>query len=165
MSKTLRDVYEIDAPVGDVFAALSGDGWAPAKAAALHDDSQTVRREVAADGGVVLEVSRKLPDGVPGFLQKFLPADGRARQTDSWGPLVGGAHSGTWKADLPGAPTRIGGTMRLEPTAAGTRYTIDGDVTVKIPLVGGKAEGFIAGMISTLTAAELDVLRAMVRPT
>lgn len=162
MSTTLRDVYEVDAPVGDVFAALSGEGWAPAKAAALKDDSQLVRREVAADGGVVLEVSRKLPDGVPGFLQKFLPADGRAHQTDSWGPLVAGAHSGTWKADLPGAPTRIGGTMRLEPTSTGTRYTIEGEVTVKIPLVGGKAESFIGGLISKLTASEFDVLRTMV---
>lgn len=162
MSTRLTEVYELDAPVGVVFAALSGDGWAPAKAAALRDDSQTVRREVAGDGGVVLEVSRKLPDGVPGFLQRFLPADGRARQTDSWGPLVGGAHSGTWKADLPGAPTRIGGTMRLEPIATGTRYTIEGEVTVKIPLVGGKAESFIGGMISKLTASEITVLRSLV---
>ena len=161
MSTKLKEVYEVDAPVGTVFAALSGDGWAPAKAAALNDDSQTVRRDVSADGGVVLEVSRKLPDGVPGFLQKFLPSDGRARQTDSWAPLVAGAHSGTWRADLPGAPTRIGGTMRLEPSGTGTRYTIEGEVTVKIPLVGGKAESFIAGMISKLTAGEIEVLRGM----
>jgi hypothetical protein len=42
--------------------------------------------------------------------------------------------------------------MRLEPTAGGSRYTIEGDVKVAVPLIGGKAERFIAEMVTKLAA-------------
>lgn len=161
MTARLSEAYEIGCDVEAVFAALSGDGWAAAKAAALSDGSRTVRRDVGADGSVELVVSRELPEGVPGFLTRFLPADGRAVQTDSWGPDVGGARRGTWRADIPGAPAKVGGAMRLEPTAAGCRYVIEGEVRVGVPLIGGKAESFLADMIRKLTAKEAGVLRGM----
>jgi len=163
MSKTLLATYDSPVDVETVFAALSGPQWAPRKAEQLHDSSTPVGREVAADGGVQLAVSRALPDGVPGFLTRFLPRDGRVVQTDTWGPDQVGIRRGTWRADLPGAPATIGGTMRLEPIATGTRYTIEGEVTVTIPLVGGKAESFVVDMILKLTARENDVLQEMVR--
>jgi hypothetical protein len=50
--------------------------------------------------------------------------------------------------------------MRLEPTPTGSRYVIDGEVKVKVPVIGGKAEGFIAGMVERLAAKEADVLRS-----
>jgi hypothetical protein len=109
---------------------------------------------------VVLVVSRSLPDGVPGFLERFLPKDGRVTQTDDWGPAKGGTRSGTWRVEIPGAPAQLGGTMRLEPTPTGSRYVVDGEVKVKVPVIGGKAEGFIAGMVEKLAAKEADVLRS-----
>lgn len=161
MTARLSESYTIERDVETVFAALSGDGWAPAKAAALSDGSRTVRRDVGADGSVELVVSRELPDGVPGFLTRFLPKDGRAEQTDSWGPAVDGTRSGTWRADIPGAPARVGGTMRLEPDGTGARYVIDGEVKVSVPLVGGKAESFLVDAVRSLTAKEAEVLRGM----
>lgn len=161
MTARLSAAYEIGRAVEVVFGALTGDGWAVAKAAALSDGSHTIRRNVGADGSVELVVSRKLPDGVPGFLIRFLPADGRAVQTDSWGPDVGGSRRGTWRADVAGAPAKVGGTMRLEPTATGCRYLIEGEVRVGVPVIGGKAETFLADMVRRLTAKEADVLRGM----
>lgn len=161
MSKHLSCSHDSPADVETVFAALAGQGWAPRRAEVLHDDSQMVRRDVAADGGVTLVVSRALPDGAPGFLQRFLPSDGRVVQTDAWGPDQAGIRRGTWRAHLPGAPAEIGGRMRLEPIPTGTRYTIEGEVRVKVPLIGGKAEGFVVDMICRLTDKEHDVLQGM----
>ena len=161
MNRPVVRSYDSAADVETVFAALAGELWAVRKAEELHDDSRTVRREVSPDGAVVLVVSRALPDGVPGFLQRFLPSDGRAVQTDSWGPAEAGVRRGTWQAELPGAPVEIGGTMRLEAIPTGTRYTIAGDVRVKVPLIGGKAEAFVADMIGKLTDREHDVLQGM----
>ena len=163
MSVHLTRVYDCPGEVETVFAALSGAGWAQRKAEVLHDDSMTMRRDVAVDGGVTLAVSRALPDGAPGFLQRFLPSDGRVVQTDTWGPDQAGVRRGTWRADLPGAPTEIGGTMRLEPAPAGTRYSIEGAVKVRVPLIGGKAERFVAELIGKLTDKEHDVLMGMLR--
>lgn len=154
--------YPLPADVETAYAAISGEGWAPAKAKALNDDSKVISREVGAGGAVTLVVSRKLPDGVPGFLTKFLPADGRVLQTDTWLPAEDGVRSGTWVADTPGSPAKVNGTMRLEPTDGGCTYVVEGTAKVSIPLIGGKAEGFVVAMTEKLTAKEADVLRSLV---
>lgn len=162
MAGTIRVRYDLPTDVETAYAALSGEGWAPAKAEALGDESRTVSREVGEGGAVTLVVSRKLPDGIPGFLTKFLPADGRVTQTDRWGAAQAGVRSGTWVADTPGSPAKVHGTMRLEPSGTGCAYVVEGTAKVSIPLVGGKAEGIVVGMTEKITAKEADVLRAMV---
>lgn len=160
MSRRLHSEQDSAGDVETVFAILSSELWAERRAEALHDGSRVVRREQGKDGGVTLVVSRELPSGVPGFLERFLPADGRAVQTDVWEPAAGGVRRGSWVAEIPGAPATLGGTMRLEPTSTGSRHVIEGEVTVRVPLIGGRAESFIAGMVERLAAAEADVLRA-----
>ena len=154
--------YDIPADVETTYAAISGERWAAGKAERLKDESKVVSREVAAGDAVTLVVSRKLPDGIPGFLQKFLPADGRVTQTDSWSAAADGVRSGSWKADTPGSPVKVGGTMRLEPADGGCRYVVEGDIKASIPLIGGKAEDVAVGMTKKLTAAEAEVLRSLV---
>jgi hypothetical protein len=165
MSTPVSRTFTLPVDVETVFAALSSEAWAARKAQELKDGSQVVRREERSDGGVLLEISRELPDGVPGFLEKFLPRDGRARQTDDWAAAEAGVRRGRWTAEIPGAPATVGGTMRLEPGGAGTTYVIEGSVKVGIPIIGGKAERFLAGMVEKLTEKEAEVLRGMVMPT
>ena len=159
MSTPVRSDEEIGADVERVHGVLSGPGWAETKAAALSDGSRVVERLERADGGVRLVVSRELPAGGPGFLERFLPRDGRVVQTDEWGPPEDGQRRGTWQVVIPGVPATLGGTMRLEPTATGCRYVVEGAIRVPIPLVGGKAEAFIAEMVQKLSAREAELLR------
>jgi hypothetical protein len=157
--------YDIPADVETAYAAISGEGWAAAKAARLNDESKVIARDVGPGDAVTLVVSRKLPDGVPGFLQKFLPSDGKVTQTDRWAAAQDGFRAGTWKAETPGSPAKVDGTMRLEPAGDGCRYIVEGTVKVSIPLIGGKAEAFAVGMTEKLTAREADVLRTLVSPS
>jgi hypothetical protein len=162
VSKQFQHSYPLPADVPTAFAAIASEGWAAAKAEHLRDGSTVKRFEQTADGGTVLQITRDLPDGVPGFLERFLPADGKAGQTDTWAPDAGdGTRRGTWKADIPGAPAEVSGTMRLEPDGAGSRYVVEGTVKVRIPVVGGRAESFIADMTGKLTAKEAEVLRGL----
>lgn len=162
MPKKLDVSYDIPADVEAVYAVISGEGWAAEKAKAFDDESRQESRTVAAGDAVTLVVSRGLPDGIPGFLATFLPKGGRANQTEAWGPSEGGARRGTWQGEIPGAPAHVGGTMALEPTPTGTRYRIQGEVKVSIPLVGGKAESFVVDMISKLTRSEAELLASLV---
>jgi len=159
MGRRFSRSIDSEVDVETVFAVLTGEDWADVKATHLGDGSRTVRREVTPDGGVTLVMSRELPAGVPGFLHRFLPSDGRVITTDVWGPSEGGARWGTWTADIPGAPAKLGGTMRIEPTPGGNRHTIDGEVKVSIPLIGGKTESFIAEQIVRLADTEAEVVR------
>ena len=85
MPKKLDVSYDIPADVEAVYAVISGEDWAAQKAKAFDDESRQESRTVAAGDAVTLVVSRGLPDGIPGFLEKFLPRGGRARQTETWG--------------------------------------------------------------------------------
>lgn len=159
MSRPVRSVFHSSAGVEDVWATLTSEQWVATKAERFGDGSLVRQREERPDGSLLLSVSRELPEGVPGFLQRFLPQDGRVVETFEWATAAGdGTRRGTWTADIPGAPARLGGTMRLEPTATGSSYTIEGDVRVSVPLIGSKAESFIAGMVERLAAAEHELL-------
>ena len=163
MSTDLHASYDLPCDVETAFAALSSEQWPARKQAALDDGSRLESRDVLPGGGVRLRSTRGLPSGIPGFLEKVLPADGRAGQTDTWGPAESdGSRAGTWEAQVPGAPVEVRGTMRLVPTASGCDYVIAGTAKVKIPLIGGRAEKFVADATARTTAAEAEVLRAMV---
>jgi hypothetical protein len=162
VSKKFSVSYDIPADVETAYAAISGEGWATAKAAGLQDESKVVSRTVGAGDAVTLVVTRRLPDGIPGFLQKFLPSDGRVTQTDTWAASADGVRAGTWRADTPGSPVKVAGTMRLEPASGGCTYVVEGEIKASIPLIGGKAEDVAVGMTKKLTASEADVLRGLV---
>ena len=161
--KHVTTVHELPGDTEAVFGTLTSAEWPERKAQRLKDGTQLVRREEQPGGGVLFEVTRELPAGVPGFLERFLPRDGRVRQTDVWGPSRDGERHGTWTVDLPGAPARLGGTMRLEPLGSGSRYTIEGDVKVSVPVIGGRAEGFIGDMVVKLAGKEAELLKDALR--
>ncbi len=161
MSMSVRSAFESGGDVDRVFALLTSERRVATKAQRFRDGSVVKQRQERPDGGRLLAISRELPAGVPGLLERFLPADGRVVETFHWAAPAGdGTRRGIWKADIPGAPARLGGAMRLEPTDVGSRYTIEGDVEVGVPLIGGRAERFIAGMVEALAAKEHELLVA-----
>ena len=162
MSTPVDTSFETSAGVEELFAALTSDAFVERRAQRLHDGAAVVRREPRPDGGLLLSVARRLPAGAPGFLAKLLP-DGPVVQTDDWGPPgPDGTRSGTWRVELPGAPARLGGLLHVEPIGGGTRVRRDGSVTVSVPLVGGKAERFIAEMLGKLGHKERDLLLELI---
>lgn len=159
MSTRVVSSHESTSGVEEVFAMLTSPQWPARKAAELRDGSAVVEREERPGGGVRLVVSRELPSGgVPGFLERFLPADGRVVQTDEWDPPAGGERHGRWSVSIPGAPASLGGTLLLTPTAAGSRYVVEGEVTVRVPLIGGKAEKFLGDLVVKLADKEAQLL-------
>ena len=162
MTAPVRTSVRTRSPVGEVFDVLTSARWVEQKAGRFQDGSTLLRREATPDGGLVLAVSRELPEGAPGFLTRLLPKDGRVVQTDEWAPDDGsGARTGSWEVELPGAPARLGGTMRIDPDGTGSAYVVVGETKVSVPLVGGKAESFIAQMVGRLGAAEGELLQAV----
>jgi hypothetical protein len=161
MSKDLVSRTQIPASVQDVFELRTSDRWVALKAERLNDGSTMVKRTERPDGGVDISVSRQLPSGVPGFLEKFLPKDQRAIQNESWGPPDGaGRCTGTWSVDIPGAPAKLGGTSYVEPSGDGCVQVIEGTVKVGVPIIGGKAESFIAEMTTKLMTREAELMVA-----
>ncbi|MDX6197087.1 MAG: hypothetical protein QOJ79_238 [Actinomycetota bacterium] len=161
MSKDLVSRTQIPATVQEVFDLRTSERWVELKRDQLEDGSQLVSRTVRPDGGVDFAVSRELPAGVPGFLERFLPKEGRAVQNESWGPPgPDGICRGTWSVDIPGAPAKLGGAASVEPSGDGSVQIIKGTARVNIPLIGGKAEQFIVEMTQKLMAKEAELMVA-----
>lgn len=162
MPASVRSAHEVPADVERTFGALTGEQWPVALDERLSDGSQLVERTLTPLGGVRLVTRRRLPQGVPSFLARFVPADGAVTQVDEWGPEQGGLRAGTWTVDLAGAPGSIGGTTRVEPAAAGALWVVEGVVRVRVPLVGGRAESWLAPLVEQLVATQAEVLRRLV---
>ncbi|MEO6205574.1 MAG: DUF2505 domain-containing protein [Mycobacteriales bacterium] len=165
MSRDLKATVDLPATVGDVFALRTSQRWVDLKAERLHDGSALVQRTESPTGAVTLSVSRNLPQGAPGFLERFLPQDGKVIQNETWKPPdSAGICTGTWTVEIPGAPAKLGGTTRLEPVGDGSRQTITGTAKVSIPLIGGKAEQYVVDMTTKLINREGQLMLEALRP-
>ncbi len=56
--------------------------------------------------------------------------------------------------DSYGEKLRVSGTAVLQPDADGTRRVLDGDVKVRVPLVGGRVEGAVVSGLREHAAVE-----------
>jgi Protein of unknown function (DUF2505) len=144
-------------PVETVAAAFVDPAVVGARYAAAGDRDLEVL-ECGADGDDLVIHTRRTVDveGLPGFATKVLRPTNTMEQVDCWdAPDADGARSGTFTIDVKGAPVKIRGTMRLEPTAdGGTRHTVRGEFTVSVPLVGGRIAAWAEGPAQQRLEAE-----------
>ena len=65
-------------------------------------------------------------------------------QTEEWSSPAGG----TISIETPGKPTSISGTLALAESGGRTTETLDVEVKVKVPLIGGKLEKLMADLVA-----------------
>ena len=92
---------------------------------------------------------------VPGFARKFVGEEINIVQDETWSSTTDAALTVT----IPGKPGRMTGTIRLVGDAGGTTEIVEVDVSVSIPLVGGKIADFIGEMLTKALRAENKVGR------
>lgn len=166
MSKPVSTSTDLPVDAAAAFAAMTAPDWYARLAAHGGDGTEHVSTTPAADGGAVVVAKRPVPDAIPAALAKLVPKGTRATQTDTWGPAQpDGGRRGTWTVTSPGLPVQLGGDVRLEPAGDGRcRFVVDGAVSVKIPVVGGRLEGPLADLTRTQATAEGAAMQAVLAP-
>ncbi len=56
---------------------------------------------------------------------------------------------GTISIETPGKPTSIKGTLTLTESGGRTTETMEAEVKVKVPLIGGKLESLMADLVAS----------------
>ena len=140
----LQHDISYDAPLADVYAMLADPEFRQAAAAATGVISAEVSITPKGEGMTVLIDQVQPTEGVPGFAKKFAGETTRAVQTEEWGSPSGGSIT----IETPGKPTSIKGTMTLSEADGRTTHTLDADVKVKVPLIGGKLESLMADLVA-----------------
>jgi hypothetical protein len=156
-----------DVPVETVAALFVDPDVVRARYEAAGDRDLEIL-DCGADGDDLVIHTRRTVDveGLPGFATKVIKPTNTMEQVDCWdAPDADGARNGTFTIDVKGAPIKVTGTMRIEPTAdGGTRHTVNGKFDVKVPLVGGKIAGWAEGPAQERLEAELAFHRARLSP-
>ena len=126
---------------------------APAEAVAAMLDDVAFREEVLArqkvlrgsaniDGDLVTLEQVRSGDDLPSFARRFVGDEITIVQNETWtSPTTCDV-----ELSIPGKPGEAVGTMRLVEAGGTTTEVVDLDLSVRIPLVGGKIEGLIAAL-------------------
>lgn len=144
LAMKLRHEIVYDAPLGEVFAMLSSPVFRKRSADAMGVISADV--SITQKGaGMSVHIDQVQPtEGIPSFAKKFAGETTRAVQTEEWSDPAGG----TIEIQTPGKPTSIKGSLSLTESGGRTTETLDVEVKVKVPLIGGKLESLMADLVA-----------------
>lgn len=100
---------------------------------------------VEKDEGTSVLVETHLPTTTfPTVVRKILGEDLVIHQEELWSD----ESTASLRLTTPGQPGKVTGTMTLAPRDGGSVQLIDADITVRVPLVGGRIEELIGWVLS-----------------
>lgn len=155
MGTRLTHTMTYDAPLADVSAMLDDPAYRDEVITAQGGSQGEVTFEQVGDAVVVVVSQVQPSEGIPGFAKKFVGDEIHLLQREAW--------TSTEHADLdvtiPGKPGQMVGTIELAEDGGSTTETVDVEITVNIPLVGGKIEKLIGDLLRKALRAEEQVAR------
>jgi Protein of unknown function (DUF2505) len=155
--KKLKHDLTYDAPASAVAAMLADPAFREEVVQAQHvlRHEVTVTGDPAAGSGTVTVEQVQAANGLPSFARKFVGDEIQIVQDEKWtSPTGADLH-----VSIPGKPGQMAGTIRLNESGGTTTETVDLDISVGIPLVGGKIEGVVADMLIRALRTEQKVGR------
>lgn len=107
------------------------------------------------DGGLTIITTQTVRfNRLPGFVSQLHAGDLTLVREEIWSPVSDGVATATIKGTVPGAPVSVSGTAAMSSIGARARVDVRATVEVRIPLLGGKVEGFIGGQLAEMVRLE-----------
>jgi hypothetical protein len=149
---------DYDGSVDEVHRAFTDENYWRARLAGSGVDVATLESMRVGDEDTVEVVTLQVirSDKLPGMVTQLHSGDLRIRREEAWGPVTGGAATGSVAGSIVDAPVNLAGTAVLEPIeeTGGSRLTFRATVQVRVPIIGGKLENIIRTRLAELVAAE-----------
>jgi Protein of unknown function (DUF2505) len=148
---------DYEGSVEEVHRAFSEtDYWLARLADSGVDDAKLESMRVS-DGAievVTLQVVRS--HNLPGLITQFHRGDLCIRREEDWGPITDGNATASIVGSILDAPVNLSGTAVLSPNAGsgGARVEFQVSVQVRVPIVGGKLEKLVGGVLTSLVEEE-----------
>jgi hypothetical protein len=155
MATKLTCELTYDAPLTDVAEMLMDSAFREQVCDAQGALRSTVAITEASGGRQVVVDQVQTAQGIPSFATKFVGEEIQLVQTELWSD----AERGTVEIVIPGKPGQGSGTVRLSESGGTTTETVELEVKVGIPLVGGKLEKLICDLMRKAMKAENEVGR------
>ena len=94
---------------------------------------------VSVEGQRVSFAGTVRPELIPAAASRFVKSDLRVSFTEEWATNEAGATSRT-SVTVDGAPVSVEATSTLSPSDAGSAREVSGNLSVRVPLLGGRIE-------------------------
>ena len=108
---------------------------------------------VSVEGERVSFAGTVRPELIPAAAARFVKSDLRVSFTEEWTRGEAGATSRT-SVTVDGAPVSVEATSTLSPSDAGSAREVSGNLSVRVPLLGGRIEKEAVARVSRLTDNE-----------
>jgi hypothetical protein len=148
-----------DASPDEVRAMIADPAFRERVCEAMHASSYDVSVTSSSTGSgesVTVVVDQTQPArGIPSYATRLLGDEIRIIQRETWTD----ASRGSLTLEIPGKPGTFDGTVVLTGDSS-TVETVDGEVKVRVPLVGGKLESLVGDLFRAALGAEERVGRA-----
>lgn len=152
----IRSELTYEASPAEVHAMLADPAFRERVCATGPATSHDVTVTPAGRGMTVVVDQTQPATGVPGFARKVVGEEIHIVQTERWT----GPQEATLDLVIPDKPGRVAGTIALSGRGSGTTQAVEGEVTVALPLVGGKLEKLIGDLLAAALRHEEEVGRA-----
>lgn len=129
---------------------------------ALCRRTGAIEHDVTVDG-LTTVVRRVMPtDRFPDFARKLTGERITLVETTTWQsqPEDAGACHGEIALAVEGAPVTARSTTVVRPDGTGAVEVVDGTVTAKVPLIGGRIEKAVLPALEAALEAQVDTYRA-----
>ncbi|MFW7413684.1 DUF2505 domain-containing protein [Demequina sp. SO4-18] len=148
--------HDFAASPDDVSALFADESFARARG----DSAGAAHADAIVDGtpatGFSVSVRQSVPaSSIPSEFRSFVGSELNVRYTEVWDPATADARTGTFAVEIVGTPGHAAGSLRLDPDGDTTRFTADGSVSVRIPLVGPMIEKAVATAVVKALREEL----------
>jgi hypothetical protein len=148
-----------DASPGEVAAMLADRAFRERVCEAMgstHWDVTIDGTTGAGPGMRVVVDQTRATKGVPAVARRFVGDEIRIVRRESWT----NESRADLTIDVPGKPATFAGAIALVAGGGRTVMSVTGDITVRIPMLGGRLEGLVADVLRAGFDAEHRVGRA-----
>ena len=150
----LRSSIAFHGSPDQVLGLLAEEGFREQVARSAGAETAEAQVRVAEDGGSVTVIESRQPtSGMPALATKFLGEHLAVRQEEHWTP----DGRGTLSVTFPGQPGQVSGVLALSEDGGRTVQSLEADIAVRIPLVGGKVEALIGQMLEYVLGVQEQV--------
>ncbi|KAA0918830.1 DUF2505 domain-containing protein [Dietzia sp. ANT_WB102] len=160
MATRFSHTARIDAHVETVFTSYGDEAYWHDRIAAVGSPNDTLDDFSVTGDTVTVTVTQHIPeDDIPDLARKFLPGQLVIVRTSTYTGFDGERYTGTSRAEAAGGLGQISGGAEAEYRDGAAHESLTGQVTVSVPLLGGKLEKLVLSHLDRLFEAEYRHLR------
>ncbi len=145
--------HTFDAPIEACWDMFHDPASHEAKFIAMgHRDLEVISCD-ETETSLRIVIDRLVDVEVPGFAKRIIKPTNTLRSTDEWRSNGDGTYSGNFELVTKGVPIQITGSTALAPaagkkSATNTLYEVRIELSVNVPLIGGKIANFSKGIVT-----------------